>query len=199
LAFIQNSLMKSNYYTVVEIITGIFYRPSLSFERLKQARGNALLFFFTGILPFIVFGAAARALTASMAWDENMNLWLPLFFIHLASFSLTFFLGTFLISKLASVFKSSDDLVLIFLLITFSYLPFLTAVAVAILFPDSQLIRFVGLAYTILTFGKGAAILLGTPATKKIGFTLISFFLLFGGNYVINILFEFLFLPHSNI
>ncbi|MFO7978362.1 MAG: hypothetical protein R6U64_06855 [Bacteroidales bacterium] len=136
---------------------------------------------------------------ASRAWEQPREVLFLLFLIHLVSFSATFFLGAFFIKKLAPNFKSLSHAGLILKMVTAAYIPFLTAVALAWMLPESSLVSFVGLTYTIFIFGKGIGVILETPPARIIGFTVVSFLILFGGNYVLNLLLELLILPQPII
>lgn len=184
---------------IIEVITGIFYRPSHVFNRLNQKAVDGRIYFFLAGLPFIAIGAAGRAYGALPETGEESYLWLNRFLIHLVSFTLTFLLGGFLIARLAPAFKAISHTGKALLLVITSYIPFLVAIGLAPFLPQSSLVAFVGLTYTILIFSKGAGILLAIPQPRIIGFTMISFLILFTGNYVANVLFESLFLPHSTM
>lgn len=188
-----------NSSIISEVITGIFYRPTLVFLRLKESRPGALWFFLIAGLPFIALGALGRAYSASLALSDTGELLLLLFIIHFVSFIITFLSGAFLISKLAPRFSSIPTPGQTLVLVITSYIPFMAALAISSLFPDSALIRFIGLTYTILVFGKGSGIILETPPAKIIGFTMIAFLILFAGNYVLNLLLEFIFLPQPTL
>ncbi len=184
---------------IPEIIVGLFYRPSYAFARLKESSVNPFSFFLQAGLPFIVAAAMGRAWLASRGWEQPREVLFSLFLIHLVSFSATFLLGAFLIKKLAPRFKSLSHGGLTLKMVVAAYLPFLAGVALNWIVPESSLVSFVGLTYTIFIFGKATGIILETPSAKIVGFTVVSFLILFGGNYVLNLLLELLILPQPII
>lgn len=185
--------------TIAEVITGIFYQPTRALLSLKAGHVSPGKFFLFAGLPFIAGAALGRAWRASQAWEQPGEVFPILLTIHLVSFCVTFLLGAVLIQRLAPRFKSQADIGLTLMMVVTTYIPFLTALALSWILPESSLISFVGLTYTIFVFGKATGLVLNTPPDRIIGFTVVCFLILFGGNYVVNLLLELLFLPHPII
>jgi hypothetical protein len=180
---------------VLEIITGLFHRPTFTWLQLRQSGVHAGSWFLFPGLPLLVLGALGRAHAGTLILDNTGGMLFRLFLIHLFSLSMALWLGSLALARLAPRFKSEADSSKTLVLAITAYVPFLLALVVAAFFPDARLIRFIGLTYTILIFGKGTGIMLSTPPAKAIGFTLMALFFLFGINYVLNLFLELLFLP----
>ncbi len=173
----------------LQIISSVLFRSSLFFKEFASAPPAARSFLFSYGLPLMVLGAAGRmAVVLQQKSLEGIVLRADqlsgIFIITLTGYLLSVWLGAYLVGKLAKPFRSNPDNEKAMLLIIASYTPYMLAQPLAAVTPAMGPVSILGLIYTVFLFGKGAGSLLETPAPKVTGFTLTSFFVIFGVSFV---------------
>lgn len=173
----------------LQIISSVLFRPSSFFEDFARERPAARSFLFSYGLPLMVLGAAGRMAVVLQQKTLDGTVLRPdqlsgIFIITLTGYLLSVWLGAHLVGKLAKPFRGNPDSESAMLLIIASYTPFMLAQPLAAITPAMGPVSILGLIYTVFLFGKGAGSLLETPAVKVVGYTVTSFFVIFGISYV---------------
>jgi hypothetical protein len=117
-----------------------------------------------------------------------------LFVINVVAYSIAMLLGSLLIAKLAPRFGSVASAGTFLSVVVVAYTPFLIAQPIAALVEYGQAIGIAGLLYTVYLFALGVSALASVPQKHIAGFTLISFFILFGTFYIITLISSGLFI-----
>lgn len=176
------------------IFLNIFYRPAEAFKILSAKSFSTKRFFIFYGLPLIVTGSLARTgigLMRHEAIKENslvmqgITLAALLFVINMAAYSIAMVLGALLISRLAPRYGSSAPAGNFLSVVVVAYTPFLIAQPFAAWVEYGQAISVAGLLYTMYLFALGVRALASVPGKHITGFTLVSFFILFGTFYII--------------
>ena len=147
-------------------------------------------------VAIMAFGSLGRALTGLLRLKDAENagliasgIALPawLFFINLTSYFITFLLGAWLIYKLSPRFGSMTTFATMLTVIVFSYTPFLMMQIVPLTGVYGRFVSVAGLIYTVWLYAKGASVMACIPSQRVAGFTLVSFFILFGIFYIVSL------------
>lgn len=179
---------------------GLFMRPSRVFAVLFGSGCPYGFHFFSGLLLFV--GASGRSLVYLTANDLYGNLTTfpdtllavtALLMVHAVQFAFTWYIGSLLISKLATPFGGGASPLTIWKITVSAYAPFMLVQPLVVIESLGKWIGFAGLVYTYVLFTMAVMQDQIVPKARVTGFTVVSFFILLGTSYIaINILTVFL-------
>ncbi len=182
---------------MLRIFLNIFSRPTAAFNALSDNSFSAKSFFIFYGVPLIMVGSLGRTVIGLRRYEaikEGLHIMLGiplallLFVVNMVAYSIAMVLGAQLIFKLAPRFGSTPSFDTILLLVVLAYTPFLIAQPIAAWVEYGQAISIAGLLYTVYLFSLGVSALASVPQKHIAGFTLISFFILFGTFYIITLI-----------
>ncbi len=179
---------------MLQIFLHVFYRPRRAFDGLtKPLFSHRRFFVFYGI-PLIVAGSLGRTAMGLERYEDMqeelsvfMDISMPfaLFWVNLTSYCVALLLGAMLIWKLAPRFDSKAGFGSILSVILLAYTPFLIAQPIEAAVGFRSVFSMAGLIYTVLLYAMGVRIMASTPQKNTVGFTMVSFFILFGIFYIL--------------
>ncbi len=166
-------------------IRDILLYPRSFFTETAREKPQPKTFFLSYGLPLMVLAAAGRMarVLQQQSWDEQVMSAEQLsgvFLISLAAYLLSAYLGAVIMARMGKPFLSSSSVDDALLLIMISYTPFLLAQPLTPFSPSAIYLSYIGLAYTLILLYRGSGVLMGTPAHKRIGYTFVAFFVIFG-------------------
>ncbi len=177
----------------LRIISGILFRPRSYFEAMAGSPPAANSFLLAYGLPLLVVGSAGRMARALLYQPGGLDLrgdqLAGIFLISLSGYLLSIWLGSHLIAKLGKPFNSKPSAGMAMLLVMAAYTPYMLFLPVSALSPGLSPLRWLGLLYTAYLFWAGCGYLMETPGHHRIGYTLVSFFILLGLSHIFNLVF----------
>lgn len=171
----------------LSVFLAVFYKPAEAIRMAGEAGNKGWRFFCLFGIPLIMTGALGRMWIVGSGSALSLAS-LLLFLINLASYALAILLGSLLVAKLSRPFRSDSDRMRTMNLMVVAFSPFFVSQVVIALLPGLTPIGFAALGYTVFLYGRGLQPLLQTPPEKVAGLTLVSFFILLGIAWVVNII-----------
>jgi hypothetical protein len=188
---------------MLRIFLNVFYRPVEAFKSLADKNFNNKKFFLLYGAPLILLGSLGRTSISLVRYEtsrsnscegKDLSLFALLFTVNLAAYLIALLLGTHLISKLAPRFGSVATAGSFLSVIVLAYTPFLLAQPIAAMVQYGQTISIVGMLYTLLLYVLGMRTMTLVPQKHIIGFTMLSFFILFGIFHIVALISSGLFI-----
>lgn len=183
-------MFRENWFPAIS--PKLFYKPSAVFLCLKgplYPRG-----FHSFTLMILLTGALGLALIdlRNSGWEQMDTeplvsglFLLFLIIMRVSMFLLVWYLGKVMIFRLTPSFGGTILRPEVWKLIVTCNTPFLVVQPFAVLNFAADWIGFAGLAYSVFLFYQGVSYLHIVPAHRRIGFTLVSFFILLGTSYIV--------------
>ncbi len=183
----------------IRLIWDVLTKPVSFFKRFANNLPELRSFIVSYGAPLVVLAAAGRMTRIMQAFafqdtplrSDQLS---GIFIISFVGYSLSVWLGALLISKLSKAFKSEANQDKTMLLILLAYTPFMLAQPFAAITPNMAPVLILGIIYTVFLFGAGAGPILGTPKEKVVGFTLVSYFIVFSISHLSMLLLSELFI-----
>lgn len=183
---------QNNLKTIWDVLT----RPEVYFQKLSADLPELRPFIMSYGAPLFLLAAAGRMTRLMLAYEANEIMLggdqlAGLFLISLSAYALSVWLGAKIITRMAKAFHSEQNLDKSMLLIILAHTPFMLSQPLSLF---AGFIPIFGIIYTVLLFGMGAPYVLNTPKQKVIGFTLISYFVIFSISHLVTYLMSELFI-----
>ena len=178
---------------LLSIVKTLLVKPSLGWNQIKEARytwQQTMGYFLTPLL-FL----SSLSVTFFMGQQVQQQGISPnqLFFINFAGSALSIYLASYLIAALAPRFEGASSFNLSISLVAFSYTPVYLASVISSIHPFFQIFNLAALVYMIILFLQGMGILLEVPESKRFGFMIVSFILLFSIRIIFSVFFAAIF------
>ncbi len=175
-----------NFAELIQIIKGLFTASGKTwvFISEKNYPWRDVLIYFT--IPMFFLSSYAGIFNVSPEL-EHFNLppnWM--FLVIFTGTVLAIFLSSWMITAMTPRFNGEKSFDKVFSLISFSYTPVLFASLISSLHTVLQFMNFVGLVYMVFLLWRGTGLVLGIPAHKQTGYSLISLLILFASRVVIS-------------
>ncbi len=183
----------------LRLIYDLLVRPDAFFKKIADGVPDTRGLIVSYGAPLFMLAAAGR-MTRIMLIRASEDIALAgdqlagIFIITLVGYALSVWLGAFIIDRLAKPFQSESNRDKIMLLIMLAYTPFMLSQPLAAISPSMNPLLLIGLGYTVFLFGKGVGPMLGTPGSKVVGFTLVSYFIVFSISHLSMLLLSELFI-----
>lgn len=164
----------------LELIRGALTLSEKNWQKLKESTYNWKEIFFFYVFPLAVVNSFAKIL--AVPDEPEFYVLSPniLFILYLLSTISSLFIGSYLIKLLAPRYLSQNNFDKIYMLVGISYTPIFVSNLIASLHSFLTIFSLIGIIYTILLFFKGVSIMLETPDTRRTGFVILCFLILFG-------------------
>ncbi len=181
---------------MLQIFLQVFFRPLRAFDGLTGPLFSHSRFFIFYGIPLIVAGSLGRAAMGLERYEgmqEELSVFMDisisfvLFWVNLTSYCIAMLLGAMLIWKLAPRFDSKAGFGSTLSVVVLAYTPFLIAQPIEASGNFRSVFSIAGLIYTVLLYAKGVRIMASTPQKNIVGFTMVSFFILFGIFYIVTL------------
>ncbi len=170
--------------TFFAIFPGIFTHPSRTWEVIRNLDLKPVRFFLFFGLPFVFLGALGRALT-DQSHDFYVNSsFVILLLVHVFAHLLVLLAGPWMVARMAGTYALEPGFNRSMRLAVTCYIPFLLSQIVAALVAAISIIPMAGLIYSLFLYWHGAPVVLGIPANRLTGFTLLSFFIFLGLGFI---------------
>lgn len=169
----------------LRLIYDLLIRPDNFFKQMGANTPDVRGLIVSYGAPLFMLAAAGR-MTRILLIRSSENSGLEgdqlagIFIITIVGYALSVWLGAMIIARMAKAFRCREDKDRTMLLIVLAYTPFMLAQPLAAISPALSPLLILGLIYTVILYGKGAGPMLETPGQKLIGFTLVSYFVVFG-------------------
>lgn len=172
---------------LMSVFLAVFSSPVRAYELIKEPGISARFFFLAYGMPLLIAASVGRMFAVEVPGGGILqSLFVAL--SNMIAYATAVLAGSYLIAKLAAPFQSKSDRALVMKIILLSFTPFFLSQAVHALIPRVHYLGLAALVFTVFLFGKGLHALFETPYPKVAGFTFISFFILLGIAWVINLL-----------
>ncbi len=183
----------------IRLIWDVLTRPVPFFNKFANNLPELRKFIVSFGAPLLILAAAGRMTRIMQAYAfQDITLRSDqlsgIFIITFVGYSLSVWLGAWFITKLSKAFQSAFSQDKAMLLIILAYTPFMLAQPLAAITPNMAPVLVLGIIYTVFLFGAGASPILGTPKQKVVGFTLVSYFIVFSISHLSMLLLSELFI-----
>jgi hypothetical protein len=167
------------------VFLAVFSRPARAFALAGDPGMQANRFFVLYGMPLLLAGSAGRMLLLGGEGPPGLFVFLS----NLLAFVIALPAGSWMIARMAPSFGSRAGREEVFKLVVLSMTPFLLAQVVAGLFPALSWLGYAGLAWALIVYWQGLGPMAGTPRPKATGFALVSFFILLGLSWILQLFF----------
>lgn len=183
----------------LRLIWDVLTKPVPFFKKFSSNLPDVRSFIVSYGAPLVILAAAGRMTRIMQAFSfQEMPLRSDqlsgIFIISFVGYSLSVWLGALLIARLAKAFQTEPDQDKSMLLVILAYTPFMLAQPLAAITPNMAPVLVLGILYTVFLFGAGTGPILGTPRNKVVGFTLVSYFIVFSISHLAMLLLSELFI-----
>ncbi|MDR4987223.1 MAG: Yip1 family protein [Bacteroidales bacterium] len=177
----------------------LLVKPVTFFRSLKENPTDIRPFLVAYGMPLIILAAAGRMTRIMLlygAGEETLrgDQLAGIFLIGLVAYALSVWLGAYGIARIAPAFRSDAGHDKTMLMVMLAYTPYLLAQPLSLIYPYMPFFQVAAMIYTVYLFSKGARELLNVATGKLLGFTLISYFLIFGISHLATLMLTELFI-----
>lgn len=185
-------MKQNNLKTIFDVLS----RPDAFFKALSFELPELRPFILSYGAPLFLLAAAGRMTRVLLMYEaEGVTLagdqLAGIFIISLTAYALSVWLGAYVISRMGPAFKSEVNQDKCMLLIILANTPFMLAQPLSLI---AGFILLIGIIYTVVLFGIGAPYLINIPKQKIVGFTLVSYFIIFSISHLAILLMSELFI-----
>lgn len=167
-----------NFSMSLNRLKNIILNPISEWEKIKSESISIKDIFIIYLLPLLLIGCSLKLIGRFLTLKDYN-------FIYLLSSCLSYFIisiiviliSSWVISEILPKFKHEKQFANVLQLVTFSLFPSIIFIGISSLHPDLTFINLFSV-YSVIIFWFGITRLLQIPVESKIGFTLISLFII---------------------